>query len=73
MDNYSAITRANFHSLLGLACETTQQHSLNTPNPSRGGTRGLPLWEREHNLDSLDQHQDYDLVADVTGCSPDLV
>ena len=73
MDNDPAITHTKFRSLLGLARETTQQHSLNISNPSRGETRELPLWKREHNLDSIDQHQDYDLDADVTGCIPDLV
>ena len=73
MDNDPAITHTKFRSLLGLARETTQKHSLNTPNPSRGDTKGLTLWERERALDSLHHHQDYDLAADVVGCSPDSV
>ena len=65
-----AIIRARSRSERGLSRELTQNRTLNPPMPSRGGTRGFPVWQRLRALENLADHGDYGLAADRVGCHP---
>ena len=65
-----AIIRARSRSERGLSRELTQARTLNPPLPSRGGTRGFPIWQRLRALECLAEYGDYELAADRVGCSP---
>ena len=48
--------RAAARSAAGMTRELQVQRDDNTPHPSRGGSRGYPLWYRRFVLDQVNQH-----------------
>ena len=64
-----ANTRAQSRSDRGLEREREQLRTSNPPHPSRGGTRGYPIWQRIRALDSYDINLSYAEAADRIGCS----
>ena len=64
-----ANTRAQSRSDRGLDRETEQLRTSNPPHPSRGGTRGYPIWQGICALDSYNINLNYEEATDRIGCS----
>jgi len=68
-DHDPANTRAITRSRLGLSRETQRFRTGHYPHPSRGGTRGFPLWLRTVAINDLLQNRSYVRAAHRIECS----